>query len=81
MESPELERTAVDSCCMARMARNRLVKTRCTICRIGMVDRRRTRVVERPCGLDVSGVNALSVPEFLSHELGNDSRETADFGW
>lgn len=56
-------------------------KTRCTICRIGMVDRRRTRVVERPCGLDVSGVNALSVPEFLSHELGNDSRETADFGW
>ena len=37
------------------------------------MDRRRTRVVERPCGLDVSGVNALSVPEFLSHELGNDS--------
>lgn len=29
---------------------------------------RRTRVVERPCGLDVSGVNALSVPEFLSLE-------------
>eukprot|EP00435_Cladocopium_sp_Y103_P071005 s143_g36.t1 len=28
----------------------------------------RTRVVERPCGLDVSGVNALSVPEFLSLE-------------
>lgn len=27
---------------------------------------RRTRVVERPCGIDVSQVNALSISEFLS---------------
>lgn len=39
---------------------------RCKVSKDDDFSRRRTRVVECPSGIDVSGVNALSVAEFLS---------------